>query len=129
MWGKFKTFFLSNLDIAATDRPKLPGCLKLPQMMVRKCEWWTTARSLRVCLKKFDLMSQPAIPIVRGQRNNLRADVCTSYTLRVRVSLPEQKKNYLCIFCSVMLLFHTGNRSSRHISLSSSLLFSFVWNF
>ena len=34
MWGKFKTFFLSNLDIAATDRPKLPGCPKLPQMTV-----------------------------------------------------------------------------------------------
>ena len=28
MWGKFKTFFLSNLNIAATDRPKLSGCPK-----------------------------------------------------------------------------------------------------
>ena len=28
-----------------------------------------------------------------------------------------------------MWLFHTGNCSSRHLSLSSSLLFSFVWNF
>ena len=34
MWGKFNTFFLSNLDIATTDRPKLPGCPKLPRMMV-----------------------------------------------------------------------------------------------
>ena len=34
MWGKFKTFFLSNLDIAATDRPKLPGCPKLLRMTV-----------------------------------------------------------------------------------------------
>ena len=36
MWGKFKTFFLVNLDIAATDRPKLPGCSKLPQMTVQE---------------------------------------------------------------------------------------------
>ena len=35
MWGKFKTFFLSNLDIAAiAPRPKLPECPKLPQMTV-----------------------------------------------------------------------------------------------
>ena len=34
MWGKFKTFFLSNLDIAAMDRPKLPGGPKLPRMTV-----------------------------------------------------------------------------------------------
>ena len=34
MWGKFKTFFLSNLYIAATDRLKLPRCPKLPQMTV-----------------------------------------------------------------------------------------------
>ena len=27
-----------------------------------------------------------------------------------------------------MWLFHTGNRSSRHLSLSSSLLFFFAWN-
>ena len=34
MWGKFKTFFLSNFDMATTDRPKLPGCPKLPRMTV-----------------------------------------------------------------------------------------------
>ena len=29
MWGKFETFFLGNLDIAAlAPRPKLPECLK-----------------------------------------------------------------------------------------------------
>ena len=34
MLGKFKTFFLSDLDITAMDRPKLPGCPKLPRMTV-----------------------------------------------------------------------------------------------
>ena len=71
---------------------------------LRKCEWGTTARSLRVCLKKFDRMSQPTIPIV-GQPYNLRADVCTSYTLRVRVSLHRTKeKSFIYfLFCDVAL--------------------------
>ena len=30
--GKVENFFLSNLNVAATDRPKLAGCPKLPWM-------------------------------------------------------------------------------------------------